>query len=205
MSSVNVESVRKPAKVALAAGAVWLAGITPVPGVYLEPDPVRRLEMLRKGQRSWILGQHVAAAGTAAMPAAFARIAFALPPGRTKACAGIAAAALTAGAPLFVSQLALRASDLERFAARRYPAWPFLAYAWLHVLALGALSGVLAGLPRREKEAAAVGLAALGSAAVLAKTGDIPPFVFYLSEQLAAAGLLRRVPASRPGIPVAKD
>lgn len=192
MSQVDLERVRRPAGVALAAGAVWLAGISPVPGVYLEPDAARRLDMLRKGQRWWVAGQHVAAAGTAAMPAAFARLALALPPGRSRALAGTAAVALAAGAPLFVSELAMRASDLERFAARRFPAWPFHAYAWLHVLALGSLSGTLATLPHRKKEAAALALASAGSGVALAKTGDIPPFVFYVAEQFAAGSLLRR-------------
>ena len=198
MPRMDTKRVRRPAEVAVAAGAVWLAGISPVPGVYLEPDPARRLTMLRKGQRSWVVGQHVAAAATTAMPAAFARLALALPAGRARAMVGTAAFALAAGAPLFVSQLALRASDLERFAARRLPGWPFLGYAWLHVLALGSLSGALASLPDREKEAAAVGLAALGSGMVLAKTGDIPPFVFYVAEQLAAASFLRRDPPRHP-------
>lgn len=192
MSQVDLERVRRPAEVALAAGAVWLAGISPVPGVYLEPDAARRLDMLRKGQRWWVAGQHVAAAGTAAMPAAFARLALALPPGRSRALAGTAAVALAAGAPFFVSELAMRASDLERFAARRFPAWPFYAYAWLHVLALGSLSGTLATLPHRKKEAAALALASAGCGVVLAKTGDIPPFVFYIAEQFAAGSLLRR-------------
>jgi len=60
------------------------------------------------------------------------------------------------------------------------------------LLAVGSLSAALAGLPHREKEAAVLALAALGSGATLAKTGDIPPFVFYFSEQPAAASLLRR-------------
>jgi hypothetical protein len=145
--------------------------------------------MLLNGRRWWVAGQHVAAAGTAAMPAALARLALTLPAGRTRALAGTAAVALAGGAPLFVSELAMRAADLERFAARRFPAWPFLTYAWLHVLALGSLSGALATL-HREKAAAALGLAAAGSGAVLVKTGDIPPFVFYVAEQFAAASLL---------------
>ncbi|CAN7194679.1 hypothetical protein [Arthrobacter sp. LjRoot14] len=193
MSSIDLERVRRPAAAALVSAGVWLVGISPVPGVYLEQDSVRRLEMLRRGKRSWVLGQHIAAAGTAAVPAAFARVALALPPGRSRVFAAAAAVALAAGAPLFVSQLAMRASDLERFAAHGLPGWPFLAYSWLHVAALGSLSGALASLPGRGKEATAVGLAALGSGAVLARTGDIPPFVFYVSEQLAAASLLRRV------------
>lgn len=191
MSKVDLERVKRPARVALIAGAVWLVGISPVPGVYLEPDAAQRLDMLRKGRRWWVAGQHVAAAGTAAMPAAFARLALALPEGRSRSLAGTAAVALAAGAPLFVSELAMRAADLERFAARRFPAWPFLTYAWLHVLALGSLSGALAGL-HREKEAAALALATVGCGAALAKTGDIPPFVFYLAEQFAAGSLLRR-------------
>lgn len=190
MSKVDLERVRRPALVAIAAGAVWLVGISPVPGVYVEPDAARRLEMLRNGRRWWVAGQHVAAAGTAAVPAAFARLALALPAGRSRSFAGTAALALAAGAPLFVSELAMRAADLERFAARRFPAWPFQAYAWLHVLALGSLSGALRTL-HCEKEAAAMGLAAVGCGAVLAKTGDIPPFVFYVAEQFAAGSLLR--------------
>lgn len=84
MSQVDLKLVRRPAEAAVAAGVVWLAGISPVPGVYLEPDPARRLTMLRKGQRPWVVGQHVAAAGTAAMPAAFAPLALALPAGRAR-------------------------------------------------------------------------------------------------------------------------
>ena len=192
MAAQLPEAVRRPAGVAIAATVLWGIGISPVPRVYTEPDPVRRLELLRAGQRAWVIGEHLAAAGTAAVPAAFARIALALPPSRAKVFGTAAAAALAAGAPLFVSQLAIRASDIERFAARRLPAWPFPAYAWLHVVALASLAGMLGTLPGRRREAAALGAAAAGSAVVLARTGDIPPFVFYLAEQLAAASLLRR-------------
>lgn len=73
-------------------------------------------------------------------------------PGRSRVFAAAAAVALAAGAPLFVSQLAMRASDLERFAAHGLPGWPFLAYSWLHVAALGSLSGALASLPGRGRK-----------------------------------------------------
>jgi hypothetical protein len=96
------------------------------------------------------------------------------PAGKVEVVCRTAAVSLTAGAPLFVFLLALRASDVERFAARRLPGWPFLTYSWLHVLAVGSLSAALAGLPHREKEAAVLALAALGSGVTLAKTGDIP-------------------------------
>lgn len=196
-------SVRRAAITALVAGTVWEVGIMPVPRVYLEPDPARRLELLEAGRREWIVGEHLAAAGTAAVPAAFARIALALPPGRAKTLVAIAASALIAGAPLFVSVIATRTSDLERFAARRMAAWPFSVYAWLHVAALGSLAGALWSLPGRRKAAAAVGLLAAGTGAGLAATGDVPPFIFYLGEQIAAASLARRDPAegwTAPGV-----
>ena len=193
MAAQLPDAVRRPARVAIAAAVLWGIGISPVPRVYTEPDAERRLELLRSGHRAWVVGEHLAAAGTAAVPAAFARIALALPPGRARIYGAAAAGALVAGAPLFVSQLAIRASDIERFAARRLPAWPFPAYAWLHVAALASLAGMLGSLPGRRREAAALGAAAAGSAVVLARTGDIPPFVFNVAEQLAAASLLRRV------------
>ncbi|WP_245827889.1 hypothetical protein [Sinomonas mesophila] len=150
MAAALPDAVRRPAGVAIAATVLWGIGVIPVPRVYTEPDPAKRLEMLRAGYRPWVIGETLAAAGTAAVPAAFARIALALPPGRAKALGGLAAAALVAGAPLFVGQLAIRASDIERFAARRLPAWPFMTYSWLQVAALVSLSGMLASLPGRR-------------------------------------------------------
>jgi hypothetical protein len=185
-------SVRRAALTAIGAAELWLVGIIPVPRVYTERDPARRLELLQAGRRSWIVGEHLAAAGTAAVPAAFARIALALPPGPARRLTGAAAAALAAGAPFFVWEIAVRTSDLERFAYRRMPGWPFAAYAWLHVAALGSLAGALWTERRHRREAVAVGVAAAGSAVALIWTGDMVPAVFYLAEQTAAASLLRR-------------
>ena len=185
-------SRRKAAVVAIAGGVVWGIGISPVPKVYTEPDAERRLELLSAGRRSWFVGEHLAAAGTAAVPAGFARLAQSLPQGRAKTLAAVAAGALTAGAPFFVWELAVRTSDIERFAYRRMPAWPFATYAWLHVAALASLAGALATLPGHGKEAAVVGLVGLVSAGALVKTGDMVPAVFYLAEQVAAASFARR-------------
>ena len=185
-------SLRRAAATAIVGATVWEIGIAPVPRVYVEQDPARRLELLQAGERGWIIGHHVAAAGTAAVPAAFGRVALAMPPGRARFCAGVGAVALAAGAPFFVAELARRASDIEAFAAHRLPAWPFAAYAWLHVCALASLAGALWNLAGHRKAATAVGLAAAGTGVALAGTGDIPPFVFYLGEELAAVSLLRR-------------
>ncbi|GAB3286467.1 hypothetical protein GCM10027449_33210 [Sinomonas notoginsengisoli] len=184
--------LRRAAMTVLAAAALWEVGITPVPRVYIESDPGKRLQLLERHRVSWVVGEHLAAAGTAAVPAAFVRVALALPRGRGRTLAGAAAAALAAGAPLFVHDLAVRASDLERFAGRRLPAWTFLTYAWLHVAALGSFAGALWALPGHRKEAAVVGLVAGGTGASLAMTKDAIPAVFYIGEQIAAASLLRR-------------
>jgi hypothetical protein len=179
------------------AGAVlWFAGITPAQRVYTTRDPARRLEILERSGGRWVAGQHAAAMGTMAVPVAFAGLARGFPRGRARALAGTAAAALLAGAPLFVWCLADRGSDIERFAYRRGAAWPFAVYSWSHVAALAALAGAFAALPAPRPSRTALALAGTSatSAAVLAATGDIPPFVFYLAEGSAAAVLLRRTP-----------
>ena len=187
----------RPATVVAVACAVWLAGVTPVPGAYTEKSPERKLELLEAGRRGWIVGHHLAAAGTAAVPVAYWRLAGTLPEGPARRWGQAAAAVLAAGAPLFVADLAVRASDLERFAQSRLPRWRFPAYAWLHVAGLAALAGALAATGRR-RASAVVGATAFGSGAVLGATGDVVPAVFYLAE-LGTALSLRRTGAASGG------
>ena len=181
---------RRAGTVIVAGTAVWLAGISPVSRVYITPDAAERLRMLEAGQRGWVIGQHLAAAGTVAVPVGFAAFARRLPGGRAKRWAVAAAAALLAGAPLFVSSLSRRASDLERFAYGRGSNAPFLAYSGLHVLALAALGGSLLASPAKRW----IGVTAAASApiygAILVAKKDIPPFVFYIVEGLAGAYLM---------------
>ena len=187
-------SLFRPAATAIAGTVVWFAGITPAQRVYTSRDAALRLAILERSGPRWVTGQHVAAMGTAAVPVAYAALARGLPPGKARGLAGTAAAALLAGAPMFIWCLADRGSDLERFAYRRGAAWPFAFYAWSHVAALAALAGAFAALPASRPTRTALALAgtSAASAAVLAATGDIPPFVFYLAEGAAAAVLLRR-------------
>ena len=138
---------RKAGAVIVAASTCWGVGISFVGMVHATKDPAVRLAMLQRSRGPWIAGQFLAAAGTAAVPVGFVRFAQALRPGPAKTMAGGAAAALVAGAPLFVVSLANRASDLERFAFRRGANWPFLTYSGLHVGALAALGAGLLLLP----------------------------------------------------------
>jgi len=189
-------SLSRPAAAVVAGTVLWFAGITPAQRVYTTRDAARRLEILEHSGPRWVAGQHVAAMGTAAVPVAFAALAKEFPRGRARGLAGTAAAALLVGAPMFVWCLADRGSDIERFAYRRGAAWPFAFYAWSHVAALAALAGAFAALPapRPSRTAFALAGTSAASAAVLAATGDIPPFVFYLAEGAAAAVLLRWTP-----------
>ncbi|HYH76256.1 MAG TPA: hypothetical protein VD841_01960, partial [Arthrobacter sp.] len=134
---------RKAGAVIVAASCCWGVGVSFVGMVHATKDPAARLAMLERSRGFWILGQFLAAAGTAAVPVGFARFAQAIRSGPAKTLASGAAAALIVGAPLFVVALADRASDLEKFAYRRGPSWPFLTYSGLHI---GALAAVGAGI-----------------------------------------------------------
>jgi hypothetical protein len=168
--------------------------------VHATKDPAARLAMLERSRRSWIAGQFLAAAGTAVLPAGFARFAQAIKPGPSKTLASGAAAALVAGAPLFVAALADRASDLEKFAYRRGASWPFLTYAGLHIGALAALGAGILVSPLKPWTGITAAASAPAFGAVLAGTKDIPPFVFYLVEAAVGAQLMRyEEPPTRNG------
>jgi hypothetical protein len=159
--------------------------------VHATRDPEARLAMLQRSQGPWILGQFLAAAGTMAVPVGFVRFAQAIRSGPSKTLASGAAAALVAGAPLFVVALADRAADLEKFAYRRGPSWPFLSYSGLHVAALAALGAGLLLSPLKPWSGITAAASAPVFGAILAGAKDIPPFVFYLVEGAVGAQLMR--------------
>ncbi|MEJ1114058.1 hypothetical protein WBN73_08170 [Paenarthrobacter sp. CCNWLY172] len=198
---------RRAGAVIVAGTVVWFVGISPVSRVYITPDDAERLRMLTSGRRGWIVGQHLTAMGTVAVPVGFAAFARAVPGkdavpgthsvpdtgasrGKAKKWAFAAAAALLAGAPFFVSSLARRASDLEGFAYRRGSNAPFLAYSGLHVVALAALGGSLLSLPTKRWIGVTASVSAPIYGAILVAKKDIPPFCFYLVEGLTGAYLM---------------
>ena len=66
---------RRAGAVIVAGTVVWFVGISPVSRVYITPDDAERLRMLTAGQRGWIVGQHLTAVGTVAVPVGFAAFA----------------------------------------------------------------------------------------------------------------------------------
>ncbi|MGM9471154.1 hypothetical protein ACS5PJ_04050 [Pseudarthrobacter sp. YS3] len=182
---------RKAGAVIVAASTCWGLGISFVGMVHATKDPEARLAMLQRSRGPWIIGQFLAAAGTMAVPIGFVRFAQAIRSGPSKTLASGAAAALVAGAPLFVVALADRAANLEKFAYRRGPSWPFLSYSGLHVGALGALGAGLLLSPLKPWSGMTAAASAPVFAAILAGAKDIPPFVFYLVEGAVGAQLMR--------------
>ena len=182
---------QKAGAVIVAASCCWGVGVSFVGKVHATTDPATRLAMLQRSRGSWIAGQFLTAAGTAAVPVGFARFAQAIRSGPAKTLATGAAAALIAGAPLFVVALADRASDLEKFAYRRGPSWPFLTYSGLHIGALAALGAGLLLSPLKPWTGITAAASAPVFGAILAGTKDIPPFVFYLVETAVGAQLMR--------------
>ncbi len=193
---------RKAGAVIVAASCCWGVGISFVGMVHATKDPAARLAMLERSRGPWIAGQFLAAAGTAAVPIGFVRFAQAIRSGPSKALATGAAAALLAGAPLFIVALADRASDLEKFAYRRGPSWPFLTYSGLHIGALAALGAAILLSPLKPWTGVTAAASAPAFGAILAGTNDIPPFVFYLVEGAVGAQLMRH---EEPPAPVADD
>ncbi|MET3719986.1 MULTISPECIES: hypothetical protein [unclassified Arthrobacter] len=202
MHSSNAQTANKPYRragtVIVAASCCWGVGISFVGMVHATKDPALRLAMLQRSRGLWVAGQFLAAAGTAAVPVGFVRFAQAIRSGPAKNLASGAAAALLAGAPLFVVALAERASDLEKFAYRRGPSWPFLTYAGLHIGALAALAPGLLLSPVKPWTGIIAAASVPVFGAILAGTKDIPPFVFYLVEAAVGAQLMRHEEAELP-------
>lgn len=198
----NSRNRNKPYKRAgaaiVAASCCWLAGISFVGTVHVKKDPAARLAMLQRGRGRWVAGQFLAAAGTAAVPVGFVHFARSVRSGPAKNLAAGAAGALLAGAPLFIVALAGRAADLERFAYRRGPNWPFLTYAVLHIGALAALGPALLLLPLKPWTGATAVASVPVFGIILAGTRDIPPLVFYLVEAAVGVQLMRYEEAGLP-------
>lgn len=188
--------------VSIAASVCWLLGIAMVGNVHSTRSAEERLAMLLRHRGLWTLGQFLAAAGTAAAPMGFLRLARQLrrevqdpdstpEPAEATNFAALAAAALLAGSPLFVWALAVRAADIGKFAYRQGSAWPFLAYASLQTCGVGLLGAALQSSALRGRTALSAAASAPLFAGILLRYRDIPPFVFYLVQIAVGVKLLR--------------
>ena len=198
----NSRNRNKPYKragaVIVAASTCWLSGISFVGTVHVTKDPAARLAMLQRSRGRWVAGQFLAAAGTMAVPVGFVRFARPSGPGPPRTlpreprppCLPVHRCSLLPSPD--------RAADLEKFAYRRGPNWPFLTYAGLHIGALAALGPALLLLPLKpwSGATAVAGVPVFG--AILAGTKDIPPFVFYLVEAAVGVQLMRYEEAGLP-------
>jgi hypothetical protein len=193
----QLKPYRRAGVVITAACTCWGLGISMVGNVHTVQDGATRLQMLERHRGRWILGQFLAAAGTAAAPVGFVRLAQLFrssPPavsGSVRTLAAVAAGALSAGSPLFVVALANRAADFRRFAFKEGPSWPFLTYSALQTVGVGTLGAALGLSPLKGPAAAGSVASAPLFAAILVQYKDIPPFVFYLLQLAVGIKLLR--------------
>jgi hypothetical protein len=161
------------------SGCFLVGAAIAVPRVFTERDPQRRLQLLEAHPTAWRLGQPLYALGAMAAAGgvgALATEALSTSSGWLAAsCASLVLGALAWGWSVY-----LRTRRPRDFALGRLPGWPFIAYVWLTLIGLSLLGvGLLAG-----SWPAWAGWATLAAdavfLAVFLRTGDIPPFVFYV-------------------------
>lgn len=158
-----------------------------VPGVFTERDPEARLRMLMEHPRSWRMAQPLYALGPIVAAAGVGALVGETSVRGAKAALAAACLALLVGAAAWTWAVYLRATRVDDFAFGRQPGWPFATYVLLTLAGLALLGiGLLLG-----DFAAWAGWLTLGAdaffLAIYLKSGDIPPFVFYLL--LAAVGI----------------
>jgi hypothetical protein len=193
----QLKPYRRAGAVVTAASLCWGVGISMVGNVHATKDAAARLAMLERHRGLWILGQFLAAAGTAATPVGFARFARQLRSepasysGAGRDLAAASAVAMLAGSPLFVAALADRAAHIRKFAYREGASWPFLSYAGLQTAGIGALGAALLLSPLKGPAALASAVSAPLFGAILLRYKDLPPFVFYMLELAVGIKLLR--------------
>ena len=158
-----------------------------VPGVFTQRDPEVRLRMLTEHGTSWRVAQPLYALGPLVAAAGVGALTSETSVRGAKAALGAACLTLLVGAAAWAWAVYLRASRVEDFAFGRQPGWPFATYVLLTLAGLALLgSGLLLG----DFAAWAGWLTLVADAVFLAiylKSGDIPPFVFYLL--LTAVGI----------------
>lgn len=193
----QLKPYRRAGAVITAACICWGVGISMVGNVHTVRDADTRLQLLERHRRLWILGQFLAATGTAAAPVGFIRLAQqfqsrpAEVPSKARNLTIVAAGALSAGSPLFIVALADRAADIRRFAFREGASWPFLTYAGLQTAGVGVLGAALQLSAFKGAVAASSVASAPFFAAILLRYKDIPPFVFYLLQLAVGIKLMR--------------
>jgi len=161
------------------SGCFLVGAAVAVPRVFTERDPQLRLRLLDARPTAWRLGQPLYALGAMAAACGVGVLAA---DERATSSGWLAAlcASLVLGALAWGWSVYLRAVRPRDFALGRLPGRPFAAYVWLTLVGLALLGvGLLAGSWPTWAGWATLGADAL-FLALFVRTGDIPPFVFYL-------------------------
>jgi hypothetical protein len=166
--------------VMITGSVVFLTGAAiAVPLVFTMPDREERLRMIEKRLQAWRLGQPGYAGGALIAALGVGWLAFdsAAP---STVWLEASCALLVIGALAWTWSVYLRATHPRDFAMGQLPGWPFATYVYLTLaglalLGVGLLMGDWPDWPGWLTLAADVPFVV-----VYARSGDIPPFVFYL-------------------------
>jgi hypothetical protein len=188
------------------AGAVLIAGSIVflvgaqigVPKVFLEREPEIRLRILDQNRGRWRAAQPLYGLGPVMAAIGAGLLAAAAPAGgATRAFLWLAAAALLAGSLAWAWSVYLRAVRISDFALGRLPGWPFAAYV---LLTIGGVAALGIGLLTASVAPWLVALTLAADAVFIAiylRSGDIPPFVFYVLLLVVGAFLVASPAALR--------
>jgi hypothetical protein len=174
----------------IVGSAVFLAGAAiGVPGVFMEPDADARQSMLEARAGRWRFAQPLYALGPLIAALGVGVLAVETPAVASRLLLTVAGVLLTVGALAWSWTVHLRTVDIVAFAWGRLPGWPFATYVLLTTAGLASLG---AGLLVAGSSPWIGWLTLAADAAFVLlylRSGDIPPFVFYLLLLLVGATL----------------
>ncbi|MHB1135136.1 MAG: hypothetical protein ACYC4L_22415 [Chloroflexota bacterium] len=170
------------AGLALVAGAIlfFCAAFNPSASVFMQPTPARKLAVLRRHPRLWLLSQPLFGGGATLAALGVGLLAPQLRPSLAAQIGYLAAGLLLVGALCWDWDVYRRAVDPTRFAHGGLAAWPFTVYTVLTNLGLLAFGVALlaAGFPSW------LGAIVIGGGAVFLVAylifRDLPPFLYYV-------------------------
>lgn len=164
------------------AGAAY--GVPQVFGVHSAED---RLAVLLPRARAWRSAQWLYAVGPILASLGVLVVAIGWP-GQSQLLAGVAGAAMVAGAVLWSVSCARRGASIEEFARGELPAGAWLGYVWLTLLGLAVLGVACIGVSTWL--AVVLLVSAVAFCVLFLVTRDIPPFLFYLVLAVVGGWLL---------------
>lgn len=158
----------------------FIAASMPTSLVFAEPDPAKKLEILRRSPRVWLLSQLFFSVGATVAAIGLGILAQQLRPVSAMLLGYIGTALLLVGVVFWDWHVYLRSSDPEQFVRGLIPSWLFQSYSVLTDagLVLFGIAFLMAAYPS-WMGVAMIGFPLAFLAAFLVFK-DLPPFFYYV-------------------------